>query len=132
MFRNVTRALKSFELSIFLFLFFLFFIDLNHVLQNVAVFQVFQKVEFVNQAQTGFFLKYQSIHIRSMQYKYSFLHKVFYKWIMSIHSYLIICVLTAKETWSKRKTWDTLLSQKWFAQAEILLSLQKQPVKPSE
>ena len=115
---------------VFFFFFFSFFLLIW--IMCCKMLQVFQKVEFVNQAQTGFFLKYQSIHIRSMQYKYSFLHKVFYKWIMSIHSYLIICVLTAKETWSKRKTWDTLLSQKWFAHTEILLSLQKQPVKPSE
>ena len=53
-----------------------------------------------------------------MQYKYTFLHNVFYKEIVSANSYVMVCVQTAKEAWTKLKIQDTLLSQKGSVQTK--------------
>ena len=52
----------------------------------------------------------------------------FCKQIPSTHSYMLVmvCVQTGKDVRCKAKIWDTLMSQKWSAQAEVLLTLYKQ------
>ena len=70
------------------------------------------------------------VHTRYIQYKYTFLCKVFYKPI--VYSYLMVCVRTAKDGWNKMKMWYTLLSQKRSVHLEVLLPLLKQPGEPSE
>ena len=57
-----------------------------------------------------------------MQYKYTFFRKVVFKQIVFTHSYLMVCVQTEKDADGNPKIRNTLMSQKWPMQAEVLLS----------
>lgn len=60
------------------------------------------------------------------------LHEVVYRQIVSIHSYLMVCVWTTKNAGVKPKLRDELMSQKLYLQADVLLSLRKKVREPSE
>ena len=66
---------------------------------------------------------FKGIHAKYMQYKYTFFHKVVYKWIVFCHFYLMVCIQTVKDNRCKIKMWDTLLPQKWSVEAKILFSV---------
>ena len=67
--------------------------------------------------------EFKGMHTKYIQYKYTFFHKVVYKWIVFYHFYLMVCVQTVKDDRRKIKMWFTLMSQKWFVEARVLLSV---------
>ena len=67
--------------------------------------------------------EYENLHTKYMQHKHNFHHNVFYKVILSMHSYLMVWVRTVKDCRRKIKIRDTLTSQERSVQAEVLLLL---------
>ena len=67
--------------------------------------------------------EYKNLYTRYVQHKHTFLHKVFYKVILSTHSYLMVWVWTVKDARWKIKIRETLMSREWSAQAEVFLLL---------
>ena len=64
----------------------------------------------------------QEIHIRYIEHKYTFLHKVVSKEIVFTHAYLMVFVPTVNDASCKTKLWDALMLQKRSVQAEVLFS----------
>ena len=59
----------------------------------------------------------KGVHGRYIENKYTFLHKVVYKWALFTHSYLMVSVWTVKDARCKTKIWYALMSQKGSVQA---------------
>ena len=84
-FCNLAHVPKSCKLNIFSFFFSLFFLLIR--IMYIKMFHTLERVESFHETQTGFSLKYQNIHTGHIQYKYTFLHKVFLK-TNSVHPFL--------------------------------------------
>ena len=111
---------------------------------------VFQRVKYIRETETGFYsfsnndqssvLKRSYIEMRPLHiskngfmgtsahsYKIytiiTFLRKVFFKWVVSTLSYLVVCFRNIKYGSCNAKMWDALISRKRSVQAAVLLSL---------